>query len=64
MECVKNGQLKNLIAKRKREKKSFSDQETAIIMKSISSALNYIHSKDIVHRDLKPGFYIYTKTIN
>ena len=52
MECVKNGQLKNLIAKRKREKKSFSDQETAIIMKSISSALNYIH------RDLKPGFYI------
>ena len=36
------------------EIKGFSEQDAAIIIKSILLAINYLHSNDIIHRDLKP----------
>lgn len=39
----------------KRRPKCFSDEETSQIMKSVFTAVKYIHEKEIVHRDIKPG---------
>ena len=55
MELCKGGNLKDLIEERKQEGRSFTDLEASIIVRSIASAIEYIHSKGIVHRDLKPG---------
>ena len=55
MELVKDGQLKTLINDRAKEGKPFNDEEAAVIIKGIISALQYMHSKDVIHRDLKPG---------
>lgn len=33
----------------------FSDEEASGIMKSLLTAVKYIHEKNIVHRDIKPG---------
>lgn len=54
MECLHGGQLRQLMQKRFSNQK-FSEEEASIILQKITSALDYIHSKDIVHRDLKPG---------
>lgn len=32
----------------------FSEQDAAVIIKQVLSAVKYCHSKSIVHRDLKP----------
>jgi len=55
MEWVKGGQLMQMIEKKKQERKPFTDEEAATIMRSLLSAVAYIHSKDIIHRDMKPG---------
>ena len=40
-------------------KKLFNENEAAIIMKKICSAVNYLHEHGIVHRDLKPENFIF-----
>ena len=54
MELVQGGSLQDYIEQRNKEGNPIKDEEAASIMKSILSALHYIHSKDIIHRDLKP----------
>jgi len=49
-EKVSGGQLLDHIE----ERKSFTEQEAAHIIKDITSALEFLHSKGIAHRDLKP----------
>ncbi|XP_056605475.1 serine/threonine-protein kinase 33 isoform X2 [Triplophysa dalaica] len=48
-ELCEGGDLKHLLQKRR----SFSEEETRHIIKSLSEAIVYLHKKDIVHRDLK-----------
>jgi len=49
-EKVSGGQLLDQI----KERKIFTEQEAAFIIKDIASALEFLHSKGIAHRDLKP----------
>ena len=55
MELGKGGQLQLLIKERNKAGKPLNDEEASVILKSIFSGLQFIHSKDIIHRDLKPG---------
>ena len=57
MECLHGGHLKSLMRARLEKKQKFSEEEASTIMQGITSALEYIHSKDIVHRDIKPGIF-------
>ncbi|RDI79801.1 hypothetical protein Vi05172_g10212 [Venturia inaequalis] len=41
---------------------SLSDIETAVILRQILKAIEYIHDRDIVHRDLKPDNILVTST--
>ena len=59
MELVNGGQLRDLIDERKRNKIWFTEEEIAVIMKAILSAVYYFHSQNIVHRDLKPGWVLF-----
>ncbi|KAM4617122.1 serine/threonine-protein kinase 33 isoform 2-T3 [Discoglossus pictus] len=49
MELCEDGELKEIL----RRKKRFSETETRHVIRSLASALAYLHKKDIVHRDLK-----------
>jgi MAP kinase interacting serine/threonine kinase len=49
-EKVSGGQLLDHIQKRK----FFTEQEAAMIITDVASALEFLHSKGIAHRDLKP----------
>jgi len=49
-EKVSGGQLLDHIQK----KKYFSEQEAALVITDVTSALQFLHSKGIAHRDLKP----------
>lgn len=40
-------------------KKRFNENEGAVLMKKICSAVNYLHENGIVHRDLKPENFIF-----
>lgn len=50
MELCKGGELFTQIVKRNH----FSENQAAIIMKQLFSAVSYLHSRNIIHRDLKP----------
>ena len=54
MELVEGGRLTDLIKGRFKSGK-FSDKEASAMIRSILSAVAYMHEKGIVHRDLKPG---------
>lgn len=49
-EICKGGELFDEILNRSK----FNEQDAAIVMKRLLSAINYCHSNKIVHRDLKP----------
>ena len=50
MEYLKGGELLSKI----RTKKRFSEKESAMVMKKLISAVNFMHYQGVVHRDLKP----------
>merc|ERR1712000_198313 len=50
MELVSGGELFDKIV----EKGSYTEQEAAMLIKKVLSAIQYLHSQNIVHRDLKP----------
>lgn len=54
MEYVKNGSVFDLLEERKINHQRLSDYESSLIMKSIMSAVTYLHERGIIHRDLKP----------
>jgi len=55
MELLTGGELFDRIVK----KGSYSEKEASVVVGSIASALEYLHSTGIVHRDLKPENLIY-----
>jgi len=50
MEVIKGGSLKQVINKRG----YFNEEEASLIIRSLLSAVEHVHSKNYVHRDLKP----------
>lgn len=42
------------MAQQKQPEKRFSEGETAFFVKSLASALVYLHEKHVIHRDIKP----------
>ena len=56
MEYLKGGELLSKI----RTKKRFSEKESAMVMKKLISAVNFMHYQGVVHRDLKPENVLYT----
>jgi serine/threonine protein kinase len=50
MELLNGGELFD----RLRQRSHFNEKEASSIMKSLISAIQFIHSQGIVHRDLKP----------
>lgn len=50
MELLNGGELFDRI----RQRVQFTEREASIIMKSLISAIQYMHSQGVVHRDLKP----------
>ena len=59
MEYIAGGNLKEMIEKRMKFNKWFSENETIEIIKGILNGIFYLHSKNIAHRDIKPGILIY-----
>ena len=49
MELVLGGSLKSLLSNQGK----LSDTQASKIMKSVLSAVSYIHEKGVIHRDLK-----------
>ena len=56
MELLTGGELFDRI----RQRVQFTEREASAIMKSLISAVQYIHSQGVVHRDLKPENIIFT----
>lgn len=55
MKYYKNGNLKNLIEKYKKEYTKISNEIIIKYTKSLIDGLLYIHDKEIIHRDIKPA---------
>lgn len=55
MKYYKNGNLKNLIEKHKKENSKISNEIIIKYTKSLIDGLLYIHDKEIMHRDIKPA---------
>lgn len=55
MELLTGGELFDRIV----SKGSYSEFEASEVIKSVASAIQYLHSQNIVHRDLKPENLIY-----
>lgn len=54
MELVQGGTLKDYIEKREKNNESLKEEEIALIMKGIFSAVQYMHDMHVLHRDIKP----------
>ena len=54
MELLEEGTVTQLIQEKTRNNQKISDEEASLLMKTLFSAVDYIHSKGIIHRDLKP----------
>lgn len=52
LECMETSIFDQL---RKEPYKRFSEKSAAIIVYSVSDALEYMHERDIIHRDIKPA---------
>ena len=55
MELLTGGELFERI----RRQRLFGEYEAAILMRSLISAIQYMHSQGVVHRDLKPENILY-----
>jgi len=55
MELARGGTLKNVIRERRLQKSPIKDEDAALVMKGVFSAMQYLHHKNILYRDLKPG---------
>lgn len=58
MELLSGGELFERI----RQRVQFTEREASVIMRSLISAIQFIHSQGIVHRDLKPENILFTDT--
>jgi ribosomal protein S6 kinase alpha-5 len=56
MELLTGGELFDRI----RQRVQFTEREASLIMKSLISAVQYMHSQGVVHRDLKPENVVFT----
>lgn len=59
MELLTGGDLFDVL-----ENKPFNEEQSKKIIKQLSSAVQYLHSKDIVHRDIKPENLIFSHSVN
>ncbi|CAG5101171.1 Similar to RPS6KA5: Ribosomal protein S6 kinase alpha-5 (Gallus gallus) [Cotesia congregata] len=55
MELLAGGELLSSV-------KTYTEEEARKIMKQLSSAVHFIHSRGVVHRDLKPENLVYSHT--
>ena len=54
MEECSGGEFFDVLAKRAKEKKMYTEKDAAKIFKQILEAVNYLHAHGVCHRDLKP----------
>jgi serine/threonine protein kinase len=54
LKYCQNGSISNRIESTSNIYKPFDEQEIAIFMSQICSALDYLHKREIIHRDIKP----------
>lgn len=55
MELLRGGEL----LERLKKKKLFAEGEASLLMKSLVSAVSFMHEAGVVHRDLKPEVNIW-----
>jgi len=60
MELMEGGELFDYVV----QKGTLNEEEASRIVRKVTSALVYMHSKNIIHRDLKPENLLLTKKVN